>query len=334
MSWKASILLVVASISAVALAGCNLLDALESGEFAPTEPEPEPVISSVTVIPDEIQLEPGQTVEVRVDIESEGVEGITVEWESGSPDVATVEPTGERTARVTGRSAGTASITATVDATNADLVPVSASASVQVAEEDPAIESVSVNPSTVTLEEGQSADLTADVRTSGDVQGLDISWASADPDVASVSGDGTTATVTATEAGTTTITATASADNVDGSKNGSASLEVQASGFSIMLTTDYHHNPSGSNPPSVVCGLLTYDPPRIGATYDILVNGPDVRGEVPVTGTLDDTERLPFEVGIGSFGDYTVEVEVTDGETTETRTETVNVTSSQSTCPS
>lgn len=82
----------------------------------------------------------------------------------------------------------------------------------------PAVASVSVTPTTASIEEGDTEQLTASVSPSGAHQG--VTWASGDTDVATVSQAGL---VTAVSAGTATITATSTAD---GSKSGDCDVTV------------------------------------------------------------------------------------------------------------
>lgn len=76
----------------------------------------------------------------------------------------------------------------------------------------PAIRSVDLTPSSVTLAPGETADLSVTITTDGDVGSVSVRWASDDPGVATVepTGDGGTARVTAQAPGTTTVTATVS----------------------------------------------------------------------------------------------------------------------------
>ena len=104
--------------------------------------------------------------------------------------------------------------------------------------------------------------------------------------------------------------------------------------FTTSLDDGYRHDPPGSDPPSVVCGKISTDPSQPGASFEVTVTGPDVRGPVPFTGTLDDMGMATYEVGIGAFGDYSIEVEVTSDGVVSTTSATTSVTSSQSSCPS
>lgn len=83
----------------------------------------------------------------------------------------------------------------------------------------PGVESVEVSPSQVTINVGESVQLSAQVSTTGGASS-DVNWASSNPSVASVSGDGT---VTGASEGTATVTATSVED---GSKQASSVVTV------------------------------------------------------------------------------------------------------------
>lgn len=123
---KVTSLLLLAGVAAFGLVGCG------DDEAPPTDAGPEPQITSVSVTPSDISIEPGQTAQVRADFQTDGgVEGISVAWSSGNENVATVSPTGDQTAEVTGQSSGTVSITATVSASNANSQSASAGVTVE-----------------------------------------------------------------------------------------------------------------------------------------------------------------------------------------------------------
>ena len=69
-----------------------------------------PVVESVTVIPASVSLNPGEDVELAVDIQPLSLADLDVSWSSSKPDVATVSKSG----CVTAVSAGEAVISATV----------------------------------------------------------------------------------------------------------------------------------------------------------------------------------------------------------------------------
>lgn len=89
------------------------------------------------------------------------------------------------------------------------------------------IESVTVTPSSLVLSTGETADVRADVTTSGAVDSVMVAWSVASTGVATVSSTGDrTARVTAVAGGNTTVTALVSAANVADTASASAGLEV------------------------------------------------------------------------------------------------------------
>lgn len=116
-----------------------------------------------------------------------------VEWSSSNSQVATVSENG----LVTGVKAGTTVITAT----SKDNPSVKATCTVTV--ENIPVESVTLNKTTLTLVEGNTATLTATVKPDNAFDKTPT-WSSSNPEVATVSDKGV---VTAVKAGTATITA-------------------------------------------------------------------------------------------------------------------------------
>ena len=134
--------------------------------------------------------------------------GRTVTWSTSSASIATVSQTGV----VTGVAAGTATITATSEGkTGTATITVTA---VPVA-------TVTVAPTTLPLQVGQTGTLTATTRDAANnvLTGRVIAWSSSSPNVATVAPNGT---VTAVAVGTATITATSEG------KSGTATVTVTA----------------------------------------------------------------------------------------------------------
>lgn len=184
-------------------------------------------IFDLTVSPLSVELEVDQTAQLTADVSTSGdVEDLTVEWISGDTEVATVTRTGELTATATGQGAGNTLIRATATGSN-----VSGQASGEVSVDvgpEPKIENVSVTPADVNIEVGQTAQLRVDFQTTGNVEGLSVSWTSGNTDVATVSPTGDqTAEVTGQSRGTVSITATVTADNVEGEESASAGVTVE-----------------------------------------------------------------------------------------------------------
>ncbi|MDE2878622.1 Ig-like domain-containing protein [Candidatus Palauibacter soopunensis] len=143
--------------------------------------------------------------------------GAAVAWSSGNGAVATVDASG----LVTGVAAGEVEITATSSG-------VTGSAALTVV--DPAPTTVAVAPDTAALTAlGQTAQLSAEVRDQAGraMDGVPVSWSSADTVVAAVDSVGL---VTAVGGGTTTVAATA------GDASGEAAVTVMQSASSVAVT--------------------------------------------------------------------------------------------------
>jgi uncharacterized protein YjdB len=139
-------------------------------------------------------------------------DGADVQWSSLSPEVVQVDSIGKINARALGVAL---IVAATADGTHAD------SARVRVAQV-PA--TVDVQPASLSLAPGQSAELAATVRDSGNVTmlGASVSWTSSDPAVLTVSSTGQ---VTAVAAGSATVLAA--------SGDASATSSVTVSGSTV-----------------------------------------------------------------------------------------------------
>ena len=164
-----------------------------------TEDEPEPgeptEVTSVTVTPSTPGILVGGTVRLSAQVVATGGASEALIWSSSNTGVATVSDTG----LVTGVATGTATITATSVATPG----VSGSATVTVANA-PAVNGITVDPTTLTLEIGDEVLVSVEVNAIG---GADesVAWATDDDTVATVDATGV---VTAVADGTATITVT------------------------------------------------------------------------------------------------------------------------------
>lgn len=268
------------------------------------DPDPTPTVASVAVSPPSATLEVGETTtltaEVR-DARSNPMAGQTVTWSSQTPAVAGVSGNGVVTALAPGTAAivatsagrsGQASITVTA-------VPVG---------------SVAITPPAATVVVGESTTLTATVLdAAGNVlEGRTVVWASSDPDLATVDGQGVVAThapgvvtITATSDGHTaeaTITITPAYAGVEiGPEGGSFELDDggvridvpagavgSATTFGAAVSTRAHADPEGS----WLVGGAVYTLHPEGATFD-----------QPVTVTLRyDPGQLPTWVDPATLG--------------------------------
>ena len=170
-----------------------------------------PAVASVDVTAPTSSVGVGGTLQLTAtahDAKGNAVTGRPVTWTSATQTVATVSTTG----LVTGVATGSTSITATVDGkTGSHMINVT----------PPAVATVSVTLEASTLRVGETTQGTAVVRDANDnvLSGRATSWASSDPQTASVSKAGV---VTALSPGIATITATSE------NKSGSAQLTVSA----------------------------------------------------------------------------------------------------------
>jgi len=181
----------------------RLYDSLGQQSVAPG-PDPN-VVTSVSVSPSDFSIVEGSGIQLLTAIPRNSggtiLGGKTATWTSTDPTVATVADTGDTTATVTAVSGGVSTITATIEGvsgfSNATVIAV--------------VATVTVSPSTFSLEVPNTQAIIAFVLDSGGtpLTGRDINWLSSDAGIASVAaGSGYNATVTSVAAGTATITAT------------------------------------------------------------------------------------------------------------------------------
>lgn len=168
--------------------------------------------TTLTVSPATISMTPGasaQLVALARDQNGNVITGAPISWTSGNTAVASVSSAGIVTANAVGNTAVTAS-----------LGNLSANANVSVAASSPpgtpspSVASMSVSPSSVTLAVGGTATVTATPRDANGnpLSGRVITWATANPNVASVSSSGT---ITGQGPGSTTVTATSEGVSAD-----------------------------------------------------------------------------------------------------------------------
>ena len=171
-------------------------------------------VAAVTVTPPTATVTVGQTTTLTaqtLDAGGNPLTGRAITWTSSSAAIATVSPGGV----VTGVSAGTATITATSEGkSGTSTVTVNAPAPAPVA-------SVTVAPTTLPLQVGQTGTLTATTRDAANnvLTGRTVTWTSSNQAVATVAPNGT---VTAVAPGSATITATSEG------KTGTATVTVTA----------------------------------------------------------------------------------------------------------
>ncbi|HET7623398.1 MAG TPA: Ig-like domain-containing protein, partial [Gemmatimonadaceae bacterium] len=180
-----------------------------------------PPVASVSVSPSSAGVNVGKSATLSattLDANGKTLTGRTITWSSGKSSVATVTSSGA----VTGVAVGSAWIYAASEGERD-----SAAISVTL----PAVASVGVSPSSVSLVAGDTKTLFATLKDASGttLTGRTITWISSDKSVATVSSSGL---VTAVAAGTATVTATSEG------KSGTSSITVTAP------------EPSASDPPA------------------------------------------------------------------------------------
>lgn len=190
--------------------------AILSGCNKPTSDGPEvPVdktvaVSSVTVSPTSLDLIAGNTAVLTASVLPADATDPSVSWSTSDAGIATVSSNGD----VTAVAAGKANITVTTKDGGKTAV-----CAVTVTPAHVDVKSVSIDPSTLSMEKGQQASLTATVLPV-DASDPSVIWSSSNESVATVSSDGL---VIALELGNAVITV---ASKEDGTKKAECSIEV------------------------------------------------------------------------------------------------------------
>ncbi len=171
-------------------------------------------VESITLDKTELNLVEGQTATITATVSPDNATNKVVTWRSRSTAVATVDANGN----VTAVAAGTTMIIASADGEMAFC-------DITVTAGTVAVESVSLNKSTLSLEEGASETLTATVNPSNATD-KSVTWSSSNPAVATVDANGK---VTAVAAGEAEITVT----TTDGAKTATCAVTVTASAVAV-----------------------------------------------------------------------------------------------------
>lgn len=176
-----------------ALAGGEAVITAQAGDCKATCPVSVTVpVSSIALNQNSLVMAPDETATLTAFLSPEDVTAVTIAWSSSDKNIVTVDNEGN----VKAVNSGHAVITAQAGACKATCdvvvtVPV---------------QSVSIQPDQITLEEEETAHLEAIVLPA-DATDKSVSWSSSDPSVATISGSGL---LSALKAGTTTITVNAS----------------------------------------------------------------------------------------------------------------------------
>ena len=171
-------------------------------------------VESITLDKTELNLVEGQTATITATVSPDNATNKVVTWRSRSTAVATVDANGN----VTAVAAGTTMIIASADGEMAFC-------DVTVTAGTVAVESVSLNKSTLSLEEGATETLTATVNPSNATD-KSVTWSSSNSAVAMVDANGK---VTAVAAGEAEITVT----TTDGAKTATCAVTVTASAVAV-----------------------------------------------------------------------------------------------------
>ena len=173
--------------------------------------EKEIAVSGVSVSPTTLSLSEGGKARLGASVTPSDANDKTVSWTSSDESVASVGPNG----KVTGVKAGSAIITVTTKDGGKKAI-----CTVTVAAKIVAVESVSLDKTTLSLQEGSSGSLTATVKPDNATD-KSVEWSSSDATIASVDQDGK---VGAKKAGSAIITVTTK----DGGKKAECAVSVLA----------------------------------------------------------------------------------------------------------
>jgi len=198
----------------------------------------EAMVDRVVVTPSSATIDVTETVQLTAEVQDANGNPVvrSVTWTSSDPSVATVDANG----LVTGQMDGTVTITATSEG-------VDGTATITV---DASVQKVVVTPAADTILVGETTQLTAEPQDANGnpLPNRPVTWATSDPTVATVDGNGL---VTGVGAGVATITATS--EGVPGT----STITVEAA------------PPPPPPPGSLMCGDLVSDSITAAAEVDI-----------------------------------------------------------------
>ena len=184
------------------------------------EPD-EPVLESIRITPATAVLAINDTrlfAAAALDQDGAVMTGVNVTWTSSDETVGTIDANGTFTAL----AEGTANVTATAE-------NVTATAAIIVNDEEPALASIAVAPSAITLGSGDTATFTATAfdQFGTTMTGVEIAWTSSDEAVGTIGAGGV---FSAVADGTTTVTATA------GNITGTAAVTVTTASSGVAVS--------------------------------------------------------------------------------------------------
>ena len=203
-------------ITAVAV-GAASIHVSCGGKSATCEVTVDPIaVTSVTLDKTSLSLTEGDSATLTATVKPDNATNKTVNWSSSNTSVATVDANG----KVTAVKEGSATITAKAGEK-------SATCSVTVAKKVVAVTSVSLNKTSLSLTEGDTATLTATVKPDN-ATNKTVTWSSSNTAVATVDASGK---VTAVKEGSATITAKA------GDKTATCAVTVAAKVIAVTSVT-------------------------------------------------------------------------------------------------
>ncbi|NQX66445.1 Ig-like domain-containing protein [Paenibacillus alba] len=186
-----------------------------------------PAVNSVTVSPSTASIEQGGSRQFTASVDAAGGAVTTVTWKSNDAKVAVDSAGNVSVAADTALGDYTVTATSTVDNSKKGSATITVTAA-------PAISSVTVSPSTASIEQGGSRQFTASVDAAGGAV-TTVTWKSNDAKVA-VDSAGNVTVAADTTLGDYTVTASSTVDN---SKKGSATITVTAaSSYKIAAITN------------------------------------------------------------------------------------------------
>jgi len=201
--------MLLSGILAAGLAGCGD-DVTVVDPPAPVPPTPQ--VRSVTVAPDNVQVSPGQTIQMSAAVTADSGATPTVTWSTSDATRATVNGTGLVTI-VANAPSGPVAIRATATANNS-----SASGVATLNVVGTTVTGVTVSPATATISAGTPLSPPQTIQASAIVAGTNnpaqtVTWSSLDPALATVSGTGLVTANNTSTGGPVNIRACSTVDN-------------------------------------------------------------------------------------------------------------------------
>ena len=266
-------------------------------------PQTKPV-TNVTLEPNTLTLEVGKSETLTAKVEPSDATNQKVTWESNATNVATVDNSG----KVTAVSEGTATITAKAGEQTATCT-------VTVTKADVAVESVTLDKTSLDLKTGDNATLTATV-SPDNATDRTVTWESNATNIATVDNNGA---VTAKAAGTATITAKA------GEQTATCKITVTKADVKVTQITISGKNTLNVND----VATLTADVQPGDATNKTVVwtsENPDVvkveNGKVTALMPGQAVIKATAQDGSNTVGMFTIKVNVSNVDTLRTKVAT------------